>query len=168
MKRSFYNAKASIKNHFFSQARWYFLLLFVTIAGVALGSYLCASGKAEVNIFEKNNSASLFDFVSGNTNSFSLFFSYFLRVLLSVVVIVFLSILPYILPLSFVYFAYQGYILGISATSLIILSGFSGAINTLFFFLPINLLSFTTLFIVEVGLIKRLSEKKKLRLRFLE
>lgn len=126
MSSYFLSAKRFAKNHIKFNSKWYLILSIIVVFGIALGVYLCASGNISVRIFEDDKSASVFDFVSGSTNGFSLFFYYFLRVLLSVVILLFLCIHIYVLPLSFLYIGYQGYILGITATSLVILQGFSG------------------------------------------
>lgn len=168
MKKLRFSPWGFVRNNFSRNARLYLLLTIIVLFGVVLGIVLTARGVTQVNIFEGEDSASIFDIVSGNTNPFALFFSYILRILLSMIILLFLTLVVYILPLSIIYIAYQGYILGVTISSLVILAGFSGAINTIFFLLPINLLSFTTLIIIEVAFINRLITKRQFRLNMFE
>lgn len=166
MATYFSNAKRFVGNNIKNNSKWYAVLSLVAFLGIVIGIYSTVSGGVAANIFSGKNSASVFDFVSGDTNGFGLFFYYFLRILLACVILIFLSIHIYILPLSFLYICYQGYILGVTASSLVMLSGFAGAINTLFFLLPINLLSLAALFVLETALINRLFDQRKYRQSF--
>lgn len=157
----------NFKTNINRNARWYFCLVVVIVIGITIGLVLTFKGITEANIYGKSSSPSLFDLVTGNTKPLSLFFSYILNCLLSTIILLFLTLTIYFVPLSILYLIYQGYILGVSTASIILLSGFSGAINAIFFLVPINLLSFAILIIIETAFIDRIKIKNNYRLTLL-
>ena len=157
-----------IKDNISKNARWYFTLVVLILFGTILGLVLTFKGIVDANIFEKTNSPSLFDIVTGNVKHISLFFSYILNIILSFIILLFFTLSIYSSPLSILYLVYQGYILGINTASIIMLSGVSGAMSAIFFLLPINLLSFAVLLVNETAFITRLRLKRELRLTNLD
>ena len=157
-----------IKTNISKNARWYFILAVLILFGIITGLILTFKGITDANIYEKNSSPSLFDIVTGNTKSISLFFSYILNIILSIIILLFFTLSIYSMPLSIIYLVYQGYILGVNFASLIILSGVSGAMSMVFFLLPINLISFAVLLVNETAFIARIRVKRELRLSMLD
>lgn len=113
-----------------------------------------------------SSTVSLEDLIVGDASAGSLFFSNFIKLMLPIIIIFMFSLNKYTGFLNYLYLLYQGMLLGISVTSVIIDNGFTGALNSLVFIAPVNLINLTIITYASALFTKRREYSKKFRKSF--
>ncbi len=136
------------------------------IIGIVVGVCIGVSGESAV-IFS-SSTVTIEELITGEYSSVSLFFSSFFKILLPIFIIFVFSLNKFTGVLDFIYLMYQGLLLGLSATGVIQENGLTGALNTLIFISPVNLINLTIINYASALFIKRREYAQKFHKNFVE
>lgn len=136
------------------------------IIGIVVGVCIGVSGESAV-IFS-SSTVTLEELITGEYSSVGLFFSSFFKILLPIFIIFVFSLNKFTSVLDFIYLMYQGLLLGLSATGVIQENGLTGALNTLIFISPVNLINLTIINYASALFIKRREYAQKFHKNFVE
>lgn len=134
------------------------------ILGIIIGVVIQVP--SEDTIIFASSTVSLEDLIVGDASAGSLFFANFLKLILPIIIIFLFSLNKFTGFLNYIYLLYQGMLLGISVTSVIIDNGFTGALNSLVFIAPVNLINLTIITYASALFLKRREYAKKFRKSF--
>lgn len=143
--------KKNVFNLIKETKKYLLFLSFVVLAGIVVGVVVQTKTGASLEIYSAN-SVALADIISGTVKKSKLFFSAFLSLSFSVIILFVFSLTSVTSLLKPVYIFYQSILLGSSLTSLVLLKGVSGIINLLIFVLPVNILNFLSFIIFSAVL----------------
>ena len=143
------------------------------IIGIVVGVCIGVSGESAV-IFS-SSTVTLEELITGEYSSVDLvngqaftYFSSFFKILLPIFIIFVFSLNKFTGVLDFIYLMYQGLLLGLSATGVIQENGLTGALNTLIFISPVNLINLTIINYASALFIKRREYAQKFHKNFVE
>lgn len=139
-------------------------LLFIFI-GIVVGVIIAIRSSDSLTIFA-SSTVSLTDLITGDYSAGSLFFSCFTKLLLAVVILFIFSLTKLTSLLNYVYLAYQGMLVSITATNLIYLNGVAGALNIILFTVPVNLINLLIIAYASSLFIKRREYAKEYNKKF--
>lgn len=141
-------------------------LLFIFI-GIVIGIIVEVTTTDTLTIFA-DSTASLAEIITGDYSASSLFFSCFKKIMLAVIILFVFSLTKFTSFLNYVYLAYQGMLVSMTATNLIYLNGITGALNVILFTLPVNLINLLLIAYASSLFIKRRELQKTYRKGFFQ
>lgn len=141
-----------------------FSLLFILI-GMIIGVVIAIRSSDSLTIFA-SSAVSLTDLIAGDYSAGALFFSCFTKLLLAVVILFLFSLTKLTSILNYVYLAYQGMLVSITATNLIYINGVSGILNVVLFTLPVNVVNLMIIAYASSLFIKRREYSKEYNKKF--
>lgn len=160
-----YSMKLNIKNHLKDNAVRYYLILFASIVGLALGIYFAISGFSYSSLLT-NADKNMFAYISGTASYSSIFWSRLTSLLICVLLIFVFNLVRETAFLNYIYLAYQFCLIILSSSAIITMYGLSGVLNVIFFMLPINLMNYGLICFMAVISEQRSAFAKQYRLSF--
>lgn len=157
--------KLNIKNHLKDNAVRYYLILFASIVGLALGIYFAISGFSYSSLLT-NADKNMFAYISGTASYSSIFWSRLTSLLICVLLIFVFNLVRETAFLNYIYLAYQFCLIVLSSSAIITMYGLSGILNVIFFMLPINLINYGLICFMAVISEQRSALAKQYRLSF--
>lgn len=157
--------KLNIKNHLKDNAVRYYLILFASIVGLALGIYFAISGFSYSSLLT-NADKNMFAYISGTASYSSIFWSRLTSLLICVLLIFVFNLVRETAFLNYIYLAYQFCLIILSSSAIITMYGLSGVLNVIFFMLPINLINYGLICFMAVISEQRSAFAKQYRLSF--
>lgn len=133
-------------------------LLFIFI-GMVIGVVIEVGTSDTLTIFA-SSTVSLSDIITGDYSAWTLFFSCFKKLLLAVVILFVLSLTKWTSLLNYIYLAYQGMLVSMTATNLVYINGIAGALNVVLFTMPVNLINLLIIAYASSLFIKRREYQK--------
>lgn len=158
--RNFYALKNQVSNFLKKYKSILLSLVFIFLLGAIVGIFTTSkfSGNLELDNIPDSN---LVNFITGDKGSFGVFFSYFLRYLLTFLFIVCLNFNAFFNILTYIIIAILGYIWGFTIAGIITLFSVAGIINVIIIFVPFDLcISFILIVITCVAIEKYKIYKK--------
>lgn len=143
-----------------------FLLSFVFIMlGMIIGAIICIN-EQESTIFA-SATVSLEDIIVGDFSAGELFFSCFKKILLASIILFVFSLTKITSIFNYIYLAYQGMLVAMTATNLILTNALAGLLNVLLFTAPVNLINMLIIAYASSLFIKRREYQKVYKKSFM-
>lgn len=151
--------------HFSQKKGFYFGFLIALSVGLILGIVLHFTTSLGGYLLSDKDQH-IFDFITKDASILDFFFSKLLDIVIAFVLIFVFSLSIYSSILVFVFFAYQGMILGSVCCQIISSYAFLGVLNVFLILIPINLCLFALLFYEASICVSRASFAKKYNMDF--
>ncbi len=148
-QRNFYHYKYIVLDHIRSNTFVFILSAICLIIGIIVGVILICGEKSYLGLLSTNNQT-LFGYITGSANSFSLFYKRLFLGLLAILILFVCCLHYFSCFLAFAYMAYQSALCTLTIGSIVSLYGLSGIFNCIFLLVPANLVLFT-LFIMFIS-----------------
>lgn len=156
-----------IKDHFRRNKSAYIFICVTIIIGVVLGIYLWVSDYSYLSLISSSDKI-LMDYIKGEAEYFSIFYSRFINVILSFLIVFVLNITAYTSILSFIFVGYQSLLTILTIASVINLYGLMGVLNVIFLILPINIINLIIMSVFLILCKERAVKQLKNKMNFME
>ncbi len=155
----------AVKQFIMSNKGLFLLSLFSVFLGMVIGVIICVHEEGGTILAVE--SASLEDIIVGDYSTGELFFSSFKKIMLASIILFVFSLTKITSLLNYIYLAYQGMLVSMTATSLIYSNALAGVLNTLLFTAPVNLINMLIIAYASSLFIKRREYGKAYKKPFL-
>jgi len=157
--------KDKIVDHFNIHKKYYYFSIISFIVGLLIGLILSFTEYAYMSLLNSSDNI-IFDYITGEASYLSIFYSRIKDICLCVLIIFILNITIYTSFLSYIFVGYQMCLLVLSCAALIIMYGFSGILNVILIMLPINILNYFILNIINSLCVGRASRQRRFKESF--
>ena len=129
----------AVKQFIVSNKGLFLLSLCFILLGMVVGVLICV--KEQGSIIFASETVSLEDIIVGDYSAGELFFSCFKKILISSIILFVFSLTKITSIFNYIYLAYQGMLVSMTATNLIFTNSIAGLLNVLLFTAPVNLIN---------------------------
>lgn len=136
--RNLSTARIELAEHFSRLKWWYILLAVFCIFGIIIGLITGFTIAPDATVSKIPDSI-LLKYIEGNVSIFGAFFSRFFSILAMLGIIFLSNCKPFLCIVNCIFLVYRGFVVGATASLLIILFNVGGILNVIFIVIPCHL-----------------------------